>query len=296
MSDSRAYVSAYHKTHSALEKDVRPVSLIDQTGNAIVERDKIDVRPPAVPAPQSDTILQLVERAAMNPAVDLDKMERLLQMRRDVLADQAQVEFNKAMALAQAEMSPISADAHNPQTKSKYASYAKLDRALRPVYSKHGFSLSFDEADSPKPEHVRVICHVAHIAGHTRVYHRDMPADGKGAKGGDVMTKTHATGAAQSYGMRYLLRGIFNVAVGEEDRDGNEPSHAGGSDAIGEKQAAILNKMLDDSGSDKRAFCNFFGIEGVALLPANRYREAHTLCTRKLAQAIAKRQQAEEQP
>jgi len=27
-----------------------------------------------------------------------------------------------------------------------------------------------------------------------------------------------------SYGMRYLLKMIFNVAVGEDDRDGNEPS------------------------------------------------------------------------
>jgi hypothetical protein len=48
-----------------------------------------------------------------------------------------------------------------------------------------------------------------------------MPADGKGAKGGDVMTKTHATGAAMSYGARYLLKYIFNVAVGEDDNDGN---------------------------------------------------------------------------
>ena len=48
-----------------------------------------------------------------------------------------------------------------------------------------------------------------------------MPADGKGAKGGDVMTKTHASGAAISYGSRYLLKAIFNLAIGEEDADGN---------------------------------------------------------------------------
>jgi hypothetical protein len=51
-----------------------------------------------------------------------------------------------------------------------------------------------------------------------------MPSDGKGAKGGDVMTKTHATGAAMSYGARYLLKFIFNIAVGEEDSDGNVPT------------------------------------------------------------------------
>ena len=34
---------------------------------------------------------------------------------------------------------------------------------------------------------------------------------------------THATGSAVSYGQRYLLKMIFNVAVGEDDRDGNDP-------------------------------------------------------------------------
>jgi hypothetical protein len=47
-----------------------------------------------------------------------------------------------------------------------------------------------------------------------------MPTDGKGARGNDVMTKTHATGAAMTYGQRYLFRLIFNLAVGE-DSDGN---------------------------------------------------------------------------
>ena len=48
-----------------------------------------------------------------------------------------------------------------------------------------------------------------------------MPADGKGAQGRDVMTRTHATGSAVSYGRRYLLLMIFNIAVGGEDDDGN---------------------------------------------------------------------------
>jgi hypothetical protein len=47
-----------------------------------------------------------------------------------------------------------------------------------------------------------------------------MPVDGKGARGGDVMTKTHAMGSGISYGMRYLLRMIFNLAIDQDD-DGN---------------------------------------------------------------------------
>ena len=45
----------------------------------------------------------------------------------------------------------------------------------------------------------------------------------KGAKGGDVMTKTHAAGSALTYGQRYLLKMIFNIAIGSDD-DGNAAS------------------------------------------------------------------------
>ena len=61
---------------------------------------------------------------------------------------------------------------------------------------------------------------MSHSAGHTRKYSTEMPADGKGAKGNDVMTKTHAFGSATQYGMRYLIKMIFNIAIGEDD-DGN---------------------------------------------------------------------------
>ena len=91
---------------------------------------------------------------------------------------------------------------------------------MRPIYTKHGISLSFDTADGAPLDYVRIVCYVSK-GGFSRTYHVDMPADGKGAKGGDVMTKTHATGSAISYGQRYLLKMIFNVSTGEADDDGN---------------------------------------------------------------------------
>ena len=168
-------------------------------------------------------MLPMIERLAANPDFDVAKLQKLIEMQEHILARNAEQSFNEAMTMAQKEMRPIAADASNPQTRSKYASYAQLDRALRPIYTEHGFGVSYDTADTPLPEHIRVLAYVTHNAGHVRTYRVDMPNDGKGAKGGDVMTKTHATGAAMSYGMRYLLKMIWNVAVGEDDRDGNEP-------------------------------------------------------------------------
>lgn len=182
---------------------------------AVIPQQAIEVLPTAT------TLLQVISRAASDPTVDIDKMERLMAMHERMVAKEAEAAWNEALMQCQREMRTIAADANNPQTKSKYATYGKLDKVLRPIYTSHGFSISFDEADSPKPQHIRVLAHVSRGA-HTRTYQKDMPADGKGAKGGDVMTLTHAAGAAMSYGMRYLLRGIFNVAIGEEDNDGND--------------------------------------------------------------------------
>ena len=163
------------------------------------------------------------ERMAADPNVSVEKLERLVAMQERISARTAETAFNAAMAEAQAKMRPVGADASNPQTHSKYASYEALDRALRPIYTEHGFALSFNTGDAADG-YVRVLCDVTHVGGHAKPYRADMPADGKGAKGGDVMTKTHAVGSAMSYGMRYLLKMIFNVAVGEDDDDGNKAS------------------------------------------------------------------------
>jgi hypothetical protein len=173
------------------------------------------------PEPEPSGLALVVQRLAENPTVDVAKLREIVELQERITSHQSRDAFNAAMSLAQAEMGRVAADAVNPQTHSRYASYGALDRALRPIYTKHGFGLSFNtDADAPA-DYVRVLCEVTHRDGYAKSYHIDMPADGKGAKGGDVMTKTHAVGAAASYGMRYLLKMIFNVAVGEDDDDGN---------------------------------------------------------------------------
>lgn len=165
------------------------------------------------------TLLTVIERAAKDPATDVEKMERLMAMYERVQAKNAEGEFTSALAKVQSQISRILPNKINKQTSSKYATYTSLDKILRPLYIDAGFSLSFDTGPSA-PDMLNVLCHVSHKAGHTRTYSAPIPADGKGAKGGEVMTRTHATGSAMTYGMRYLLKLIFNLPIGEDD-DGN---------------------------------------------------------------------------
>jgi len=144
-----------------------------------------------------------------------------------------------------------------------------------PIYTNVGFSLTFNTAPGAPEAHVRVTCNVAHRAGHVRTYMLDLPADGKGAKGGDTMSRTQATASALSYGMRYLLRLIFNIAVGEGDDDGNKagaPAELAGHH-FGRAAGAAQEADRRGRGRHDR-FCRYMKVARLEDLPASRFRTA----------------------
>ena len=227
-----------------------------------------------VPSTESETMMQMIERSSRDPTVDVGKLKELMTMYNDIAARNAEREYYLSMNEAQREMSQIRTDAENPQTHSRYASFPALDRALRPIYTKHGFSISYNTKPSA---HAEMVCVTARLSkgGHSRDYRLDMPADGKGAKGGDVMSRTHATGAAVTYGRRYLLAMIFNLAV-ERDDDGN----AAGNTAITEEQADALRVLITDLDSDLskigvhvdvQKLCKRVGVSEIESIPSKKY-------------------------
>ena len=228
----------------------------------------IERMPEVVPA-DANSIMAIITRAATDPSVDIDKLERLGAMYERMKSREAEQAFNEAMTAVQTEMRPIAADASNPQTRSKYASYLALDRAIRPIYTRHGLSLSFNTADGAPEGYVRVVCDVAK-GGYSKPYHVDMPADGKGAKGGDVMTKTHAAGSAFTYGQRYLIKMIFNIAVGDDD-DGNR---AGAGPLITTDQVAELQALIEEVNADKGKFLEWLGVGTLSEIPVRRFAQA----------------------
>lgn len=206
----------------------------------------------------SDGALILGFTPAQIAALPVEKLDHLLRLQERVRDDDARKSYNAAMNGAQGEMGRISTDASNPQTRSRYASYGQLDKALRPIYSRHGFAVSFNTGDGPD-QHVRVLATVTHCEGHERNYQADIPCDGKGPKGNDVMSKTHAAGSAMTYGQRYLLKLIFNVAIGENDDDGNSAAPPQTNGLVSEDQA---DKILAELNNDKKLEARVFAWVG----------------------------------
>ncbi len=223
-------------------------------------------------AMEAHAVLQIIERAARDPSVDIGKMRELLAMRKDMMASEAERAYDAAMTAAQIDMRPVAVDANNPQTKSRYASYGALDGAIRPIYTTRGFSLSFGTGEGAPADHVRITCRIAHNAGHRETAHLDMPADGKGAKGGDVMTKTHATGAAITYGRRYLLGMIFNIAI-SQDNDGNAPT-VNDADTIDAMQARYLTDLIETASADERKIIDYVEGDKLETLTVAQFKKA----------------------
>jgi hypothetical protein len=238
---------------------MKPTTEKNETGAATASPLRPAPVEPAEQAIGSESLLAVIERAATNPAVDVGKMERLLEMHERIIARLAEAAFNDAMRLAQSEMPRIEKDATNPSTNSKYTRLETLIQAIAPIYTRNGFSLSFGTGETQLPEHYRITCVVSHcgvpeqhIPGHSRNYQADLPIDYLGMKGSPNKTKTHGFGSTLSYGRRYLTLLIFNIALVGEDKDGVTgrikppgPSQMHGDKPPTHDDAANKRKLVD---------------------------------------------------
>lgn len=163
-------------------------------------------------------LLGFIERAAKDPEFDVAKFGELLRLRRDVEHDQARRAFNAAMAAAQAEMLPVVRDAKNSHLNNRYAKLETIDAAMRPIYTKHGFSVRYGSAPASEPGQIRITCTIAHEGGYFEEQYLDAPVGAVGSQGGrTATTPVQAVGSAITYLRRYLLSMCWNVVLADDD-------------------------------------------------------------------------------
>lgn len=201
--------------------------------------------------PKPVDMLQVIAAASANPEVDVEKLERLLAIREKELARIAENEFHVSMRECQAEIPLIFRDAVNEHNRSRYARLETVNDRVVPVYTRHGFSLSFGTAETPLEGFIRLTCRVSHIGGHSRDYQADLPLDGAGAKGNANKTGVQAFGSTVSYGRRYLTLLIFNVTLTNEDVDGRIPGERPDGDPDAPKVAPRAQRKAEAAANDE---------------------------------------------
>ena len=168
-------------------------------------------------------MIQLAFQKAIDSGEGLQVVDRILEQQKWMIQHQEEETFNAALRRIKDKLKPVIKDSTNPSTNSKYASANAVDDAIEALLESERMNLSFAPEASEQPQMVRVVG-ILSLGAYSRRYPLDMPADGQGAKGGGVMTRTHATGSAITYARRYLKQMIFDLRV--KDDDGN---HAGGA-------------------------------------------------------------------
>lgn len=245
----------------------------------------------ALERPQPDEFLALIEKVALNPEIDAEKLKVIVGLKLQLEDRAAEKAFDAAMQEAQKEVEALEWDKINKESsKNRWVSFPKIDAMLKPIREKYGFSESFGvEPELPSPNLMMMYSDVTYKGPegtHRRRFHLPMSISGEGPKGGGVMSAPQAVGNGTSYGMRYLEKLIWKIPmlVDKDDNDGN-PIRS----TVSEPQAKILRDLdnrLSEATHEKvmTYLSNTYkqDIKAVEDIPSARYKHAETTLARAL--------------
>ncbi len=254
---------------------------------------------PATSAPkgESKSILAIIADAAANPAVNPATMRELLDLQKDIMAEQSRRDFNAAFIALQSELPAIrrdgkieirakdaKGDRSGPiQQSTPYATFNNIMKTIKPLLIKHGFALSF----STEPAGERLIVNgILEGHGAERRTAFPLPAETSGSK-----NNVQGWGSSMSYGKRYCTIALLNIiSEAPEDVDsdghvGNFKSAKGGAMVDVPEVATItpaqkdeLLKKIEWCGVSLVKFHDHYGISRTGDLPAHLYDAAVKAC------------------
>jgi hypothetical protein len=202
-------------------------------------------RPTSAPAQQFGAFLM---QALANPDISADKMQVMLQMRREILHDQAKEAYQEAFAAFSAEMPAVERDGMVDLGPGKgrfpFTTYEQMDKILRPLLVKHGFSLQFWSSDAENKE--MIIVHGA-LIGHGWQRESVYPVPPDVGPGRNALM---ARGSAQTYAKRYIADLLCNIVRKGIDDDARRAMQA----TIDPKQVAELNRLIKLTNTNEEGF------------------------------------------
>lgn len=225
-----------------------------------------------IPVERSETaaVLHMIERAARDPSVDMDKMLKLMEMRDRAEVKQARRDFDEAVAAAKGQIPPIARNAKGHNDK-KYADFAAIAAVVDPILGKNGLSYRFRTVQTEKA--ITVTC-VLFGHGHSEENTLTGPPDSSGNK-----SPIHSLGSTLTYLQRYSLVQALGLAASNDD-DGKM---AGVGGAITLEQVEELVALCDEVSADKEAFCKYFRVESFADISAKDFPRAVAALNKKRA-------------
>jgi len=244
------------------------------------------------------SILSLIEKVALDPHADVEKLECMMAMYERLKAKEAELVYNTAKGRILRKLAGIrivknravlyETEKQKPQKGSyeafKYAPLEEIDKHLRPLLAAEDMDLSY--SDEPQEGGGILICgRLKHLpSGHYEDSFMPAPADTSGGKSG-----VQAVGSTNSFLRRYVACNIFNIVVVGDDDDG-----AGGT--IDEAQTKTILDLVKKAKAGPKflKYMKAHSIEeagsleaAVATIAARDYRKAISTLEEQIAKAEA---------
>ena len=247
------------------------MSEVATRADALTERQMFEA------AGVSGSMLNVIERASRDPAVDASKLRELLQIQREVEADQAKRSFTQAFHRLTKELPRVKKNGTidlGGKGSIAFAKWEDVMTIIKPLMDREGFVLSFDTEERGKEGGGSVIVgELSHVDGHSRTARMSLPLDG-----GPGRNNLQAAGSTLSYGKRYVAEMLLNIVREGQDDDGK----LGGTVFITLAQKDELIALIRDTKTDTKAFLQFTGTQSVDEIEAKNFAGAVQRLRQKL--------------
>lgn len=246
------------------------------TDHSIAIRQEADLQP--------TELLSAIATAVTNPAIDVAKMERLLAMHKEIVADQRKQAFTDALVqlkprLPMIDKNGVIMNKDRVTVRAKYAKYEDIDVQIKPILDEFGFAFTFDSEAKGDGKQYLIIADLMHRLGHIERKTLLLPVDNS-----EYRSAVQNVASTISFGKRQLVKMHLNlIEKGDEDPHGLAPIGDG-------DQARDIHIMIEDAKADKVAFLQLMGVESVEAIPVRAVPTAIRFLKMKMdARAKAKK-------
>jgi hypothetical protein len=252
----------------------------------------------APPSDSPSTVLALIERVALDPRADVEKLERMMAMYERLKAKEAELAYNAAKGRIQKKLAGIKIVKNRParyETERgkppkgtyeafKYAPLEEIDKHLRPLLVEEDMDLTY--SDEPREDgSILIRGRLKHLpGGHYEDSFMPAPLDTTGGK-----SDVQAVGSTNSFLRRYVACNIFNIVVVGDDDNGTRGT-------IDEAQTKIILDLLKKAKGGPK-FLKYMKAQSVAdagsleaaiaTIAARDYRKAISTLEEQIAKAEA---------
>jgi len=227
---------------------------------------------PSVALHITDPMLAMIERVCKSPDFDMEKMQKLIDMRNAETTRNGVIAFNESFCKLQGELPSILRSGvvdfktKNGRTNYTHATLEDIISQIKSHLEKNGFSISHIKTHLGKD--ITMETTLKHIAGQEIKTVNSAPPDITGNK--NIIQAGKSTA---SYLVRENICCLLNIATKDADDDGR----GGGTQSmfITPEQATKINELLEETKADKIKFIDgYMKVKSIPEILAKDYKKA----------------------